>query len=409
MVDVIKLNWFVLLTFFMIFSPPILPINVKHVIGFFSIIFIIINWRHYRSFLYDKLTKRIFILFSILALYVLLIVLLNDTDVNLISYYVYVCVDLLPFSVVLASYIMSYNDDRIVYKIIIMCSMIELILIYLSCFIEPIQIYFVNLMADQFGDIFLKLADKRMFGFADSLTFSSAVIQAIIAWIFFMYNKKMNLFKVVLFVLFIIAGVMNARTTIVAFFIGLLVWFSHAKKSIYFKIISVLICGFLLTGICNYFMTEFEHNLTVIWISEGAEELVNFFQGETSTGYFSYATDLSKYALPWTLEERIFGTGTRVFGESNKFFSSDIGYVNDVWIGGYFFVIMSFGVYAYVFRILGNSKNDITAFLGRYMFILYPVINIKGQVYLISDITCLVIIILMVEILKRGCHEKTIN
>lgn len=406
----LKTIWFILLTFFMIYSPPILPINVKHIIGIGSIFWIIINWRYYKYVLKNKTVKRVLVLFSLLPIYVFLIAVANGEKLTIVSFYLYVCVDLLPFAIILSSYL-SYFKENYIYKIVIICSAIEAIMVYLSFFNESIQMFFVGIMVETYGDIFEKLSDKRMFGFADSLTFSSAVVQGVISWIYILWVRKKNIASVMFFLFILLSGVINARTTIVAFFIGLMVYIIFAQRSLVEKMVIISFGGGALALIAYYCMLEFEDNLTMKWINEGINEIIDMTQGDTSTGYFSYVTDLGNYLLPANIEDRILGTGKRVFGGENMFFSSDIGFINDIWIGGYFFTIMLFAVYEYVFFEMAKSENDIASFLGRFMMVLYPILDVKGQVYMISDITCMIIIVFMVDLGRKiyNGKNKTIN
>ena len=399
MISDMKYTWFVLLTFLMMFSPPVLPINIKHIIGLISILWITVNWNCYRDIFTIKYIRKIIFLLCLLPLYVMMVAFINDKDMDMVYFYLYTCVDLLPFSIVLSSYVMRNDDDNYIYKIIVAASFIEIIMVYLSFFFEPIQNLFVEIMANRYGDVFNKLSEKRMFGFADSLTFSSAIIQAVIAWIY-MYKEKISAKSIGVFTLIFGAGVLNARTTIVVLFIGFVIYIISTKASIKDKMITLFCGGGFVLVIGYYCFVEFEDNLTMIWINEGVEEIIGFFQGETETGYFSYLTYARVFALPESIEERIFGTGYRIFGGENMFNSSDVGYINDIWIGGYVFVVLLFIIYSYIFYLLTKSRNDITVFLGRYMLLLYPIINIKGQVYLISDITCLIIMILVTDIRK---------
>ena len=81
--------------------------------------------------------------------------------------------------------------------------------------------------------------------------------------------------------------------------------------------------------------------------------------------------------------------------------SSDIGYINDIWRGGIVYVIL---LYCFMMKQFWNLyKNDdkTVSFIGIFAFILFPILNIKGSIYSMNNLTVVLFLLIFVCIVDK--------
>jgi hypothetical protein len=146
--------------------------------------------------------------------------------------------------------------------------------------------------------------------------------------------------------------------------------------------------------------------LTYEWISSGIEEIILFTKGNTDTGYFSYATDRGKYSIPTSIFAILFGKGHITMGmESTSGISSDVGYTNDIWFGGVFYLLIVYLFFVKMMWRLIKSNDGIISFIGIFLLILYPIINIKGIIFSMNSLTNFFILLFVVLIRSSKSYK----
>ena len=220
--------------------------------------------------------------------------------------------------------------------------------------------------------------DFRGFSISDGAAFSYGVIQGLIlAFCFFRLKDSLWYFAPI-FLLFI-SIIFNARIGIAPVAISLiLLLFSKQLKIRIFLIIAVIV----ITG--NWFFNNSsfsqENEKSLEWGLSIFEDTFNFIQGEDDSSNYSVLTDDMSF-LPNKSIHIIFGEGRSVFGIAEK--SSDIGYVNQIFMGGimYLGIMLIFLWYLYR-KCRENSTNRIFVML----FVLTILVaNIKGDAFFMPN------------------------
>ena len=146
-----------------------------------------------------------------------------------------------------------------------------------------------------------------------------------------------------------------------------------------FKGVMVLITVAVFGIAAVYIIYEDSPN-TFNWLASGFQDLINFFNGQ-KTGNF--ATLSNMWLFP-TGVNAIFGMGFRLYNNLHGFPRSDIGYVNDMFMGGVIYIaILYTTVYRVILYGLSNRKgisNRINWALSISFVIILLFSNYKGEV-----------------------------
>lgn len=363
-----------IILFIYLFNPPILPFNLVHILSFFSIIYLVCVER---KNIVELLKNSKFVVFIILMafaiFYMLIIMLLSGQQ----------CTPLLSYILILENipiiiYIYCYCKKRkitfyqLIKKIIIVGTIQGLIA--LITYVNPnVHEILVNLLIKNgYGLVLEKLSAHRIFGFASNLTYSTPILQmflTIIAIEIAITKKEKWMYLCIPILLF--SGIINARTTIGILLVGVvcIIFFNINKKN--YKamiIITILICCAM-----GYVTSYTGNNSNIKWIKVGINEITTFSKGET-TGYFD--TLFNKFMLFPNGIDLIGGTGSNIFGKEGE--NSDVGFINDIWMGGILLCVLLYSANIYIILNVEIPNNYIKKFYVIFACLTAIIMNIKG-------------------------------
>ncbi len=133
------------------------------------------------------------------------------------------------------------------------------------------------------------------------------------------------------------------------------------------------------------------------WVRNGYYETKNMLLGN-STGYYSAAGQMMFFPEGSKL---ITGSGTHHFTQPYQGITSDIGYINDLFLGGIFYVTLLY-LSILMYFISGIKKNGwISFYLGILMLATMILANIKGFGFRVNEFTNLFILISTVLVCIR--------
>ncbi|MGX7107175.1 hypothetical protein ACWOBE_05165 [Hutsoniella sourekii] len=234
----------------------------------------------------------------------------------------------------------------------------------------------------------------RVYGISSSYTFMLPFIQALLAFISIYIFSKNNQGKYLFISLFlIISSSLNNRTglyiyiilTIILFFLQVFSKITYRKVMWSLLMMMILILG---TVFINIF---FPYRMD--WIIEGVSEIFAFLGGDSSGGYITALTQTHLiFPKGWDL---LFGTGQIIFADQGRKlfgFSSDIGYVNDLFKGGIIYLI---SFYIPILMYIIRGFNDKFFAMLCLLFLLGA--NYKGMVMTASPLIMLLILLIMAE------------
>ena len=240
------------------------------------------------------------------------------------------------------------------------------------------------------------ISGVRIYGISLDYTFATPIYHGLIggfAFSKFLNGEKKNIFYSLLILLAIFV---NGRTGVIIYVLTIaissLLKIVEGKKilKILKRITLIIILFLLLIQSLKIFIPN-----TYNFIKTFANDTTNLIFGEEKTGNYDILSNT--FYLPDN-NKILFGQGIRVYGEEgtiNNYTPSDIGYVNDLFMGGIIYCILIYTAYIYF---ISSSKNKIIT----ASFIMALVIsNYKGEIFrapiIIFAITCFGIINILNE------------
>ena len=394
--------------FIILYNPPLFTFNCMHIVGAVSILYLAINNFRIIKGEFAKWLE----LFVCVAIYLALIVVaLHGNSFSGVVFPIYYLVDIIPFTMAVKTFFdknrMSY--DEVIY-LFFAAAVIQCLLAILA-FINPeIQKLFVNRIIGFSGiEIYNYWSSLRMYGFSNGLMFEMPAVQTILALIAIYFSSKKGWKYVILGGLLFFSAVINARTSIIVLLVGLIILILFSKQSIInkFRILTGIVIAsiVLVTFVLPFIKTT--SPLTYNWISEGMEDIFGLFHGNRETGYFSYVTNSNRYTLPPTMIGLLFGEGTTISGGYAKYgVYSDLGFINDIWVGGLLYVAV---LYSFVIaRILKlyKTEDEFNKFLSVLLISLIFILNFKGRMFAMNSVLNLTVVI---QLLLSSGKDYAIN
>jgi hypothetical protein len=372
----------VIFIFLFIYFPPFKFLNTLHVLGIISWIIIFIKFKKIYKIIINSKVLGIASLLLITNIYILIVLYFNGGDISLSFQFIFLLVDIIPSSVVISYYCISYRFTPKQFLIILLVvGNIQGGIAIITFMIHPIQSAIIeNLISYGFSDIYRELSMHRMYGYSYNFTYTLPIVQAVLA-VLAIYMALTIKFKYILFVpSLVFSAIINARTSIVVLLLGILLILCRLHKFSKIKIKNIMI-SIILSIMFLIFIFPIIKQISPItynWIIDGKNEVVMFLQGK-QTGYFEYGLNEEKFILPKDFG-LIWGKGSLVMGTYNGV-QSDIGFINDIWFGGIIYLLLVYGV---IIKLLLNlykctSKDSISnKFLATFFAFVFVIANIKG-------------------------------
>lgn len=403
---IIVLGWFIIL-----YNPPIFPINGMHVIGIISIFYLIYNYQWTLKQFSKARILTIYIGFVLILIYLFItVIIINGSNINYIIMPLYYIFDVIPFGLVIACLGNKHClDIRNYINLAISAGLIQAI-ISILCFIFPSIHNFCFSLFKNYGysSTIFYLFEYRMYGLASGLTFAMPVLQMFFAVTLIYRLQSRNIKDLFSILLLIISALINARISIGVLLVGLIIMpfiqrdtlGVRAKKTFFILFVFLV---FIVLAIP--FIEKFSKS-TYDWLVSGVNEIVSFINGNSETIYFSYVTSSEQYHLPATIWQILIGTGHTVIGGNELFgYASDIGYVNDIWLGGIVYCCMVYSLFYKVFNYLKNSINHSLKFLGFLSAIIYPLLNFKGSSFSINSFSIFIISLFIISVTIKKLNK----
>jgi hypothetical protein len=202
------------------------------------------------------------------------------------------------------------------------------------------------------------ISANRIYGISGDYTFFTPIFHGTLAIVALIYSILKSYKYLVYIPFLLIAILLNGRTGLLIFVLGslvaLLLLFLRGKswvKLINYCILTILI---IITGL--YSIKHLAPN-TFNWIMSGFDDTINLFLNDQLEGNYEALLSTMLY-WPEGLST-LWGEGHRVFGNigiSFGFVPSDIGYVNDMFMGGIIYIGL---LYLPIFRFLFLKNNKL--------------------------------------------------
>lgn len=391
-----KLLYIEIFIFLFLYSIPIIQINTIHLLFIIAILDLLFlkNKKTSKIILSRKIFVSIFLL-SISIFYLLLIVLIKQTSILMVYEYIIILIEVITCSIYIILYIKEIGKDFFSFiDILLIIGNIQALIAIIAFLNKDVQLFFGDLIANGVyeGEKYRELMGYRIYGYSSSLLYATPLVQTILSNIsIFLGIHKNNKRYFLLAPLMMFSAIINARTSIVLFsgcFILVIIIYICKKKLK--KLFKIAIYSILIILVVSGYMKVSNIDLsteTFIWIQEAISSITAFFQGKKE-GYFTIiGTSFTELPKGTSL---LFGTGRHVFGVS-----SDIGYVNDIWLGGICFILFIYGAFYQLIKTLTYKTPIEVKCIGYILIAGLIIANIKGIVIGNNDLIRLTMMICM--------------
>lgn len=391
---------FILYLFCFIFAPPIIPkINLIFIVFAYTILQLIKReGRLINSILFESGIKKYcyFMFFAFTYIVFVMWIGVHVQDVGGINYIktFYRFLLLIPVTVTCVLYIiirmkeLKYDFYDFLHAIIKAGSIQAIISILM--FLSPsIKQVLVDIMFANTGDSLtqnLWVYQRRLYAFSNSVLDSFGYGTGIIAVLPFFLAIKKRIIYLIYVPMLLVVPLLNSRTGLIVFFIGVItvipLYLFKIKFIKLFK--TVFVAGVLLFFLnIGYKIMQEVNPLTTIWIENGISSFLSLFgidNGTVDIGYTESTNNLFSASF-WYVPNNIgliFGTGHNVY-QANGFDHSDVGYINDIWLGGLVgLFLLYFPLFILLIKTALKETQKEIKYLLFFLFFAFIATNVKG-------------------------------
>jgi len=297
----------------------------------------------------------------------------------------------------------NYSIDDVL-RIVVLAGLIEAVLCIIALLNEHVKEEYLQLYIssgyDKGLNVYRELATFRLFALASSPNFITPVILATSSIFSFYLCIRGRPFYILSGYILLFAAIINARISFVVFFVGMFLLFllgGIARKKV-LKLVLIIVCGI---AIFSFLMQIYAmHNISSLnWILTGIDEIFSFMTGQKlANSTFNYLFDEAHYRLPEDLGV-FFGRGTRILLGSNKYnVASDIGYINDIWLGGILGSVLAYCIPLLIIlsiRNIGKGAGRGDYFVAIFLTLILYLINIKGLAFSSNEFISLYLLVIV--------------
>lgn len=380
----------IIYTFLLLFAPPIFKnINLLLVLFCFSFISIAVKYRNdLISLIKNKKFLKPLKLLVLYFFWYFIIIILNILFTQKIYLYNYI-INIYSMTLVvpclfvccLHMYFYSKKEniqiDEII-EITIYAGLIQAIIAIAIFLFPPAKEFLIDIMYRNTGDsLYLNkwAVQRRFFGFANNMLDSFGYGTGIIATLPLFHSLKYGKKWILTVPLLLIVPLLNSRTGLVVFAIGFVCWLIYLFKTRQVKNYLKLSGIVALIGIVVILIIMKFSPKTIDWITR---DFLSFFTNVSGTSDRLFSRDF--WRLP-SFINLIFGSGYNValFGGLTEIigFSSDVGYINEIWKTGIIGLLLLLMTFLSVLSIIYTNSDKKNKYLIIFIFIATLVSHIK--------------------------------
>jgi len=403
--------FFTIFLFLLIYYPPIIGINLLHIIACFSYLYLIKNHCYLRKACKERIVLLI-VGFGFILIWLLAVCLIEKKPFAVGIGYLQIVLEVLPATIAVGIYCVKKNITKEEFlDLILVVGTIQGIISVIAFVFPDVQRAILN-QALKYGfdnQKYSSFLGRRYFGLAYNLVTYVPVCQSFltIIVIHLALDKKIKYLYMVPFLIF--SAIINGRSALIILCVGMgMLFIEQMRKLDVAKTlkISFITIIFLVLLIVLYNNLENWSPRTYMWLEQGIEEIKMFiFEGETGT-YLSSITNVSDLMPKGT--EFFAGIGEMSIGGNSRGIASDIGYINYLWMGGAVFLILVHCQFFYIIASLlkYSKKSAILRFAGIYIFIIMIIFNVKMPIFSLNEMTIMTIMIYSFLVIKKHNENK---
>lgn len=419
----LKYIGFVIYIFCYLFSPPIIPnVNFIFIVFAYSVIAILIKYRKklVQTFKLNNIKKLIKILIVYMTIYLLSIIfngiLSQKWYIDNYIINIYSLILAFPITITCSLYTIYRSEELKIdfwnlIKFFIYAGIIQAIIALLMLCFPTIKSFFINLMYYSTKDELLLdvwITSRRFYGFANSMLDLFGFGTGILALLPVYYGLNANKKFIILSPLLLIVPLLNSRSGLVIYAIGLFLFMITSFRKMKVKdIVKYVIVILIVLAVIIAIITIFSPN-TIDWIIKDFKSFI-FASENEEIGTADVLFSKEFWTIP-PIENWLIGTGYSVSGYSNYAVEgithSDVGYINEFWKTG---IIGSCVLYYFIYTMLKMayiSDSTEKSKLVRHIFVFFGiaiiVFMIKGSVLSYNPGMAIIYTFALMKIIEKG-------
>lgn len=398
----------IIIAFILLYMPPVLPFSSLHIIAILSWFHIFKHQASYRV-LYNVHIKKVILNLFAIMFYLFVIMIANGRDVIDIVEELYSRLGAVTLEMIPVACYLVYNATKRrvdVIDLIIYAATIQGIISIITFFVPNIQNLIISTMVNNgYSEAYLNFTSYRLYGVSYSMLFGMPIANSIISMLA-LYRSFSKGWKYVAYTMLIIfPAIINARISFIVLIYSLFyMLYELVRTGVRMKSKRVtrilMISGLILVvGIFLFnYMSENNQRIISGWINGIQNTIALVFAKDNASTYYTYYRGTAMWQLPDGLISKVFGTGQRVI-RGNTEYQSDIGYINDIWLGGYIYSLLIY-LFAVKESIHLNSwfrKTINLRQMGVILLLIVLTVNIKGSIIGINEVMALFSILIVVS------------
>lgn len=351
--------WLFVYLFMLVYTPPLFALINININKYFLLIlitmpifiyYLVLKTNRLKAIILNKNNYKLILGIFISSIYIFIIASLRGYETRFIQnmFFIYQFLNILILIDILKRRKYTYKKMiHLFFNIVLLQSLICILMLLVPSLREiALKLYYNGGVENIF------ISKMRIYGLSSDYTYATPIFHGFVAVVMMLFAIEYH-WKYILYIPFVIIAIMlNGRTGIIIFLVGLsLIIFSYLRKTN--KIIKVLFYAFVLlfVGILGFTFLEKLAPSTYTWIINGIKEITGFLLDGEKNGTIA-ALDNAFY-FPKGIYFYI-GEGHRVYRQSG-YVHSDIGYVNDMFLGGVIYIVV---LYLSVFKYSSVKINN---------------------------------------------------
>ena len=381
---------FTLAIFLYLYMPPIIPVNTIYLIGALGWGYILLN-----GGVISKEFAKKFLDFIGIAIYIVIVGYIKTGGlITSMAGLFYLAFFGIPAALSVGLYAMKHKftiEDLI--KIIAWAATLQGILSIFSYLFYGVQSFFVGrfylVMDSAMVD---HLRNKRLYGWANGMTYGMPVVQGVIGIIVLIYALKKEKRYLILVPIIWLAGIFNARTSILIILLGLVIVLLENGLLNWKRLFQLLLIVIFGVVVLNLVLKRSSNTNSSAWLSSGINEIVAFLKGK-NIGYFALLHSNTDTSIGITT----FPSGNELWFGTGELVRSDIGYVRDMWEGGILYCLLLYSLFLSMIKKIFLSLIVITRkrtsfFICIFFVVVMIIANIKGSIFGLNELALFLIL-----------------
>lgn len=381
--------------YLMAFNPvflPVAPIGLVKLTYAFLFLFLTAKYQKLLKIIYPSI-----LIYIILIVYSLFIAINGGEGVGTIYTHIVDFIELFLLPMSLAVFLVDHKIP-LPRCLFIVASLASLITI--SAFINPTFLQILRSSQPESPDVVSGAVNLavRNFGFGSELSSGYGWVLGVIL-VYFAHSFRANWWFIFLTPLVCFAILVNARSGLVATMLGLVVFgiYSGGVRNL----IRLLCVLSILIVIIAHIDFSFIGEGTALFIADFFLQLGDVFTGNAEDTYVGMYTG-DQFILPENLFQWLFGRGKNLFHGIFGVGASDVGFLNDLALGGITYVLLLYSSFYKVFKSV-TTKWLFVAFL-----LMAVALNVKGLFFHTNGCLRIMMLIALYEYLKGYEGENKI-